>query len=96
MIKLFQNDDEGYLAWVAAHQNGFVVNTDNPPSQLTYPMVHVASHNAISSPTRTNYTTAQYIKYCSLNLAALDQYVQKEHGRVLHRCGICMRKGRGV
>lgn len=92
MVEKFEKNDERYLEWVAAHQNGFVVNTDDPLSQDIYPMVHTARHKVISTPARRNYTTGKYIKYCSLDLAALDEYVQKQYGRAPHRCGTCMRK----
>ena len=32
-MRLFEDDDAGYLAWVESHQDGFVVNTYRPPTQ---------------------------------------------------------------
>lgn len=90
MVKVFQNDDVGYLEWVAKHEHGFVVNTDNPPSQSMYPMVHSAKHKVVSSPTRTNYTTDRYIKICGMELSKLDQFVNERYGRKLSRCQICL------
>ncbi|MEO7999386.1 MAG: hypothetical protein ABI852_18185 [Gemmatimonadaceae bacterium] len=90
MVKIFQDNDAGYLEWVAANAHGFVVNTDNPPSQSMYPMVHAAKHKVVSSPARTNYTTDRYIKICGLDLSELDQFVAERYGRVLSRCKQCM------
>ena len=92
MIKIYRNDDDGYLAWVLANPNGYVVNTDDPPTSTVYPMVHTARHKVVSSPCRTNYTTDRYVKYCSLDLDELNQYVQDHHKRDLQHCKTCMRK----
>ena len=90
MPKTFVDDESGYLAWVHAHPHGFVVNIDDPQITPQYPMVHVASHKSLSSPTRTNYTTGRYFKVCSDSLEELQAWAQKKYGRGLTRCRQCM------
>lgn len=91
MIRKFVNEEAAYLEWIAANATGFVVNTDDPLTQDSYPMVHKAQHKVISSPARTNYTTDRYIKICGLNLDELERFVVEQYGRQLNRCKQCMR-----
>jgi len=90
MIKHFAHDETAYLEWVEANQNGYVVNVDEPRYFPQYPMVHRASHKVISTPARTNYTTGNFIKVCSLDLAALEQWSHEKYGRPLNRCAKCI------
>ena len=90
MIEHFSDDEAAYLQWVQSHQYGYVVNLDKARIYPQYPMVHRASHKLISSPERTNYTTNEYMKVCSTDLAALERWSQQECGRVLNRCATCM------
>ncbi len=90
MINRFKDDDAGYLAWVRGHPAGFVVNVDDPLQTPRYPMVHSASHKAVSSPARDNYTTGRYIKVCSIHLGELEQWAQSTYGRPLVHCSQCM------
>jgi hypothetical protein len=90
MIEQFENDESDYLSWVQANPSGYVVNVDVPHHTPQYPMVHLASHKAVSSPTRSNYTTGRYIKFCSVNLEALERWAKDKYGRPLTRCAVCM------
>jgi hypothetical protein len=90
MIQRFQNDEDAYLRWVQANPDGYVVNVDEPRSFPQYPMVHRASHKVMSTPARTNYTTGDFIKICSMDLNALEQWSQEKYGRSLTRCAGCM------
>jgi hypothetical protein len=90
MIKHFINDESAYLAWVEANQNGYAVNVDELRYFPQYPMVHRASHKIISTPARTNYTTGRFVKVCSLNFDALEQWSQEKYGRPLTRCAKCI------
>jgi hypothetical protein len=60
MIQVFINDDKGYLRWAARNPNGFIVNADNDFVSLVYPMVHHASHKALTTPKNQNYTTRRF------------------------------------
>ena len=90
VVKLFDNDETGYLSWVEANPRGFVANVDRSLSVQQYPMVHAASHRAISSPKIGNFTTGDYVKFCSTDLAALERYSQSTYGRPLTHCAVCM------
>jgi hypothetical protein len=90
MIKHFQNAEVSYLHWVQNNQDGYVVNVDVARSFPQYPMVHRATHKALSSPAWTNYTTGKFIKVCSLDLGALEKWARDEYHRPLTRCAVCM------
>ncbi len=90
MIVPFKSDDAGYLKWVQANPAGYVVNVDEPQRFQRYPMVHSASHKSVSSPTRSNYTTGRYLKFCSVSLEELEQWSQAKYGRPLTRCAQCL------
>jgi hypothetical protein len=90
MPQTFVNDENGYLGWVQAHPNGYVVNIDNPQVTPQYPMVHAASHRSMSTPARTNYTTGRYFKVCSEQFEELEAWAQSKYGHALTRCRQCM------
>ncbi|MBB5208001.1 hypothetical protein [Chiayiivirga flava] len=90
MVELFDNDETRYLKWVQANPHGFVANVDRAVRMPKYPMVHAATHGSMSSAKIGNFTTGDYIKFCSTDLAALEQYSQTKLDRSLTRCSICM------
>jgi hypothetical protein len=49
----FVDDDEGYLAWVASHPDGYVVNCGRSPTPA-YLRLHRAACKFISTSTRSN------------------------------------------
>ncbi|WHZ20487.1 MAG: hypothetical protein OJF55_002636 [Rhodanobacteraceae bacterium] len=91
MVVSFRNDDAGYLKWVHGNPGGYVVNVDEPHSMPQYPMVHSASHKAISSSSRSNYTTGRYLKFCSVSLEELERWSKATCGRRLTRCAQCVK-----
>lgn len=86
----FKNDETGYLHWVQTNPDGYVVNVDEPNHVPQYPMVHRATHKAISSSKQENYTTAQYVKYCGGDLDALERWSLARFGKPLVKCRNCM------
>jgi hypothetical protein len=90
MVEIFDNDEAGYLSWVQAHPDGFVANVDRAGHVSSYPMVHATRHRAICSPKIGNFTTGDYFKFCSTDLAALEACSRTRFGRPLTRCAVCM------
>ena len=83
----FNNDESGYLNWVGRHgEDGFVVNSHrNPASTVT--MLHSAACGSISGQ-HDNYTTNDYFKVCSENVADLHSWA-RSHGVTLKPCLTC-------
>lgn len=91
MVESFRSDEAGYLKWIYDNPRGYVVNVDEPHSMSQYPMVHLASHRAISSRNRDNYTKGRYMKFCSVSLEELERWSKKTYGCLLTRCAQCMK-----
>ena len=89
-MRIFEDDDSGYLAWVESHQGGVVVNTYRKPHP-GYLMLHQASCGTIrGKPARGDrWTTGDFIKACSETRAALDQWARQNVGGELTPCKIC-------
>ena len=82
----FRNDDEGYLAWVDSHPNGFIVNVDLAQNVSNYPMVHSTAHKLLTSSKIGGFTTGDYEKICSDDLAELEEWSRMNHGKRLTFC----------
>jgi hypothetical protein len=89
-MRIFEDDDAGYLAWVERSQHGFVVNTTRKPDP-TYLYLHRANCGTIrGKPARgERWTTGLFIKVCAETCAALDQCARQIAGGQLHPCGLC-------
>ena len=68
---LFWDDEDAYLTWVHANQDGYVVNCDKACVMSMYPMIHRAIHKSMWTPKRKNYTTGDYFKVCSRSASDL-------------------------
>lgn len=89
----FEDNDEAYQAWCAANSSGYVVNTRRRPSDA-YKVLHRVGCNTIRNA--TNFTTGDYIKFCSLSEAALFLEMGKsEYGQpgFSKRCAFCCKEG---
>lgn len=89
-VEVFDNRESEYLVWVQANPHGFVATIDRTGRLANYPMVHSASHRLVSSPKIGNFTTGDYIKFCSIDLVVLERYAQQKFARPLTRCSQCM------
>lgn len=84
------NDDDSYLAWVEANEDGFVVNAENPPRADTV-RVHRANCRHITTPARSNWTTTGYMKICSNVMEELDEWAARAVG-ALPDCASCKQR----
>ena len=87
-VHVFRNNDAGYLAWLAAHCDGFVVNCHAQPL-ATYLMLHRASCTWINPPRSKNWTTVGYIKVCASSVADLEAWAHGATGGALQPCKTC-------
>lgn len=91
----FRDDDEGNLAWIAAHPDGYVVNILrglNPaPRASTAPGVgRSAAHRRAEVP-----GPGPYIKVCASQLDELERWAAQYVGQLIARCAICQPPGSG-
>jgi hypothetical protein len=87
-MQRFEEDDAGYLMWVNYHPDGFVVNTERPPSPR-YLMLHRAACSHISRATQQGRWTHDYLKVCAPSIAELEEWARREAGGRLQACHWC-------
>jgi hypothetical protein len=89
----FVADDLSYLAWVAAHPDGYVLNVRRSPDPR-YVILHRADCTSISNETHAPgaYTGRSYRKICASSEAELHAGAKGEgrsDGTFSKRCGHC-------
>jgi hypothetical protein len=89
-MRVFVNDDMGYLDWLETHQDGFVVNAYAKPT-ADYLILHRADcHTINGKPARgDSWTTRGYAKVCATSIQALETWAREETGGALHPCKFC-------
>lgn len=73
--RLFKDDDDGHLAWLSKHPDGYVVNMFRPTPSKGYLKLHSAVCHRISTRSLTNRTTNRYMKACAEKIEALEKLV---------------------
>lgn len=94
-VRRFDHDEDAYIAWVTTHPAGFVANMDRAGNVPQYPMIHRASHAAVHSHKIGHFTTGDYVKYCALDLQALQACLMAKYRRQPTFCANCMGTDRG-
>ena len=85
----FRDDDAGYLAWLAAHLDGYVINIARSHS-ATEARVHHAGCRTISGENPVGGAwTGPYVKVCAEQLVELEQWAIGQVGEPIRRCGTC-------
>jgi hypothetical protein len=87
-MQLFQDDDEGYLAWAHQHPDGFVVNAERRPSPR-YLILHRADCTFITRASQQGRWTVAYIKMCAPEAAELKRWASTVVGGRLQPCRWC-------
>lgn len=85
----FRDDDSGYLAWLAAHQGGYVINIARGRS-TSQARLHLASCRTIGNGTPMGSSwTGPYAKVCSEHRADIEQWAIDAVGQSIDPCGTC-------
>jgi len=92
-VKVFEHDDEKYLAWINEHPDGFILTS----SKSLYPphtVIHRASCNKIKTLTGNakpgGFTERDYIKVYATSVSLLKAWVlQKRVDGDCRECSIC-------
>jgi hypothetical protein len=91
-VEHFVDDDSAYLAWLADHPSGYVINTGRTPS-AAYLMLHRADCHAIAGVAARGSTfTGDYSKVCGSQEEL--QAFATELGGSAKPCGMCMARQR--
>jgi hypothetical protein len=90
MIERFVDNDHAYVAWLAAHPSGYVLNTF-PHVTASYLVLHRARCRTVNRPLSDDRRwTHQYGKTCSDDHAELAEWARRETGKSVHPCGSCL------
>jgi hypothetical protein len=87
-LRIFQDDDAGYLAWIHQHPDGFVANAARRPA-AKYLILHRATCTYITRATQQGRWTVAYIKVCAPEVAELDRWASMAVGGRLRACRWC-------
>jgi hypothetical protein len=88
-VSWFLDEDDLYLAWVARHSHGYVLNCEREP-RPPYLVLHRASCWTVSgTPAHGTNWTSTYGKACALARAELERWAQERTGGVPKPCGLC-------
>jgi hypothetical protein len=75
-------DDDAYLAWIGAHPDGYVINTE--PSGRGDMKLHRTVCRAIRY--RPPFIGLSYVKICSMSLEEADEWARQRRGTPADRC----------
>lgn len=89
-MPVFDNDDVAYVAWLAAHQHSFVINTYRRPHP-GYLILHKATCKFISRTADSTiaWTSGDYVKICSESVSDLEAWCRVVTDGHPKACGPC-------
>jgi hypothetical protein len=85
----FRDDDAGYLAWLAAHPDGYVINILRSHSTNTARAHHAGCPTISGQNPAGGGWTGPYVKVCADQLAELDHWACDQVGKPIQPCGTC-------
>jgi hypothetical protein len=91
----FQDDDAGYLQWVAQHASGFVLNCERHPKPDYLTLHAVSCHSITGEQPADRHWTMKYIKVCADDVADIEAWVRATvPAGTAWPCPICSPLGR--
>jgi hypothetical protein len=88
-VREFCDDDAGYLAWLANHPDGYVINlarNRRPTDALTH---HAGCRTISGQIPRGHAWTKSYVKVCAEHLAKFEQWATDTFGQPITHCKTC-------
>lgn len=92
-MQVFKDEpDAGYIAWLASHKDGFVVNANSTPTP-EYLILHRATCAWISKDSfrGKSWTEAGFLKACAEDPSELVRWAREAAGGELKPCKKCHR-----
>ena len=88
-VDQFHVDDQGYLAWTAAHPSGYVINIQRSLNPADAHLHRADCHTVNGRPARGATWTGPYIKICSASARELQDWARANLSEAIPRCGAC-------
>ena len=89
-MRRFWKDDPGYIAWLARHSDGYVLNTYAHVTS-EYLILHRASCRTVNRPLAAGRSwTYAYGKTCSDDRADIEAWALRETGKPVSPCRHCL------
>jgi hypothetical protein len=86
---VFRDDDTGYLTWLAAHPNGYVINISRSHTPTTSRLHHAHCRTINGQNPHQGAWTGPYVKVCAERLAELEQWATANVREPIPPCGTC-------
>lgn len=88
-MEIFVDDDEGYLAWLGEHPEGYVVNADRPPNASYLRLHHSTCRTISGAPASGRAWTVTSTKICGRR-DELGRWAEGTVGGTASPCPSCM------
>jgi hypothetical protein len=89
LVEIFMDDDDGYLRWLAANPEGFVLNTYRNP-RPSYLRLHTSTcRSIVGTPANGSSWTVTYVKRCG-SRKELEDFASREVGGEAWVCPTCL------
>jgi hypothetical protein len=85
----FRDDDAGYLAWLAAHPDGYVINIARSHSAAAARIHHAGCRTISGQNPHQGPWTGPYVKVCAQRLTELEEWATSKVGEPIPPCGTC-------
>jgi 5-methylcytosine-specific restriction endonuclease McrA len=99
MTRKFRNDEQGYLAWIYQHPDGFVLNATksiSPSYFVLHRSICPSINKATTSQKSDAFTGQRYIKVCAARIESLERWIKQHKGQgITKECGRCEPTGDG-
>jgi hypothetical protein len=86
-VVVFRDDDAGYLSWLAAHPDGFVLNIARALSAADARLHHASCRTLPRAA--AGALTHSYVKVCSTSRPDLDMWITRNARGPVRTCGTC-------
>jgi hypothetical protein len=91
MVRVFEDDDAGYLDWVRQRPDGYVLNSYRKPSANYLPLHRASCWTITGKPARGDrWTTGDFIKVCADTRPDLEQWARQIAGGTVSPCSWCI------
>lgn len=85
----FRDDDAGYLAWLAAHPHGYVVNIPRNHGVSAARLHHAHGRTISGQNPHKGAWTGPYVKVCAEQLTVVETWASDTVRGTIPKCGIC-------